>query len=306
MSAAGQGKTIAVLDFPALNNSLTELGAYVSEEISTALASALQGKGRVVERRQVLQILEEERLAVSGLTASQIAQVAKKLGADAVVIGSLTVLGSQVVVNARLVEVSTGAMLSAQRISGTGSQEVIALADRRLSVSSQPTSTAPTPSPQTSRGGPSQTGLAVPSEAAGFETDYFRVRSNGAAVSENVKTASISFTIENKTNTEQYVAMIANQAALTDSRANTWFFAFQQTSGMVEVTCIVSSCDSKPEVFTRIGPGSRMTEVLSFFSAENGRSRPQTISFSMKCVRRRIEGGFEPFAIGLANVPVDR
>lgn len=143
--AAG-ARTIAILDFPTLDNRITQLGIFVSEQLTTDIAQAMAEAstgGRVVERRQVLQILEEERLTAYGLTDSQLSTVAAKLGATAVVIGTATVIGEDVVVNARLVDVDGASVIAASRISGSTAPEFRAL--DRLTTGGTPRSSDQSP-----------------------------------------------------------------------------------------------------------------------------------------------------------------
>jgi TolB-like protein len=144
------GRTVAVFEFPDLESRITNLGRLVSEQLTTELVQQTQGRASVVERRQVIQVLTELNLLNTDLTSSQVARVGRMLGADAIVLGSATVLGSQVVVNARLVDVSAGRVLAADRMRVEASDPLLAMAQQGLNAPSltpapRPPGSAPAP-----------------------------------------------------------------------------------------------------------------------------------------------------------------
>lgn len=71
---ADSGKTkIAVVDLTNLRGDVTELGRFISEELSVSLAGA--GKGfRIVDRTHLKSILQEHKLSATGLIDSAAAR----------------------------------------------------------------------------------------------------------------------------------------------------------------------------------------------------------------------------------------
>jgi TolB-like protein len=151
------GQTVAIFEFPDLEGRVTNLSRLVSEQLTTELVQRLVGRGRVLERRQVLQVLTELNLQKTDLTAAEVSRVGRQLGADAIVLGSATTIGDQVVVNARAVRVTGGEVVTANRMNITGSQNLVALATSGIGApslipstsrtSSTTPSTAPRPTP---------------------------------------------------------------------------------------------------------------------------------------------------------------
>lgn len=81
----GSIKKVAVMPFKAP----TELiGASVSDQVLTELLHT--GRYDLVERSQMAQVLGEQELSLSGLSAGQAAQVGAMLGADGVIIGTVS------------------------------------------------------------------------------------------------------------------------------------------------------------------------------------------------------------------------
>jgi len=83
-------KSIAVVDFTDLQGNVTELGRFIAEEFSVALAGV--GKGfEVVDRTHLKTLLQEHKLAITGVidptTAKKLGQV---IGVEVLVIGTIT------------------------------------------------------------------------------------------------------------------------------------------------------------------------------------------------------------------------
>lgn len=114
IAAAGK-KKIAVVDFTDLDGSVTELGRFLAEEFSTALAGT--GKGfTVVDRIHLKTLLKEHNLSSTGLIdQNTIRQLGKIAGVDALVTGSLTPLGESVRINVKVLDIETAAVIEANR-----------------------------------------------------------------------------------------------------------------------------------------------------------------------------------------------
>lgn len=99
---------IAVIEFSDLNDEITHFGQFLSEELITNLFLVSPGQFEVVERRQLVKVLNEHDLGTSGLLdAEAMGKIGQILGVDAIVTGSVTDLGNNVKINARLISVSS-------------------------------------------------------------------------------------------------------------------------------------------------------------------------------------------------------
>ncbi|MDD5771906.1 MAG: FlgO family outer membrane protein [bacterium] len=106
-------KTIAVVDFTDLQGNVTELGRFLAEEFSVALAGA--GKGfEVIDRTHLKALLKEHKLAFSDLvnpeSAKKLGQIA---GVEAIITGSLTPFGESVRLTIKILDVSTAKVIGA-------------------------------------------------------------------------------------------------------------------------------------------------------------------------------------------------
>ncbi len=112
-------KTIAIVDFSLIGIDNKTLDKFAMEDMTTKLVQS--GQYLVVERSKLNAILEEHKLADSGLlderSSSQLGQL---VSADIILTGTLSKRGANWVANLRLVDVKTGIILAAinENISG--------------------------------------------------------------------------------------------------------------------------------------------------------------------------------------------
>lgn len=106
-------KTIAVVDFVDLRGNVNELGRFMAEEFSVALAGAKKGF-KIVERTHLKTILEEHKLTSTGLidpaTAKKLGQIT---GVDALVTGTITPFGDSVRLAVKILDTATGDVIDA-------------------------------------------------------------------------------------------------------------------------------------------------------------------------------------------------
>jgi TolB-like protein len=106
--------TIAVVDFTDLKGNVTELGRFLAEELSSALAET--GGLRVIDRIHLRSLLQEHKLAASGVidpaTARRLGQIA---GVQALVTGTITEFGDSVRLTAKVLDTATAQIHAAVR-----------------------------------------------------------------------------------------------------------------------------------------------------------------------------------------------
>ena len=121
-------KTIAAyneLDSKEYRNSLaiTELDDNTGKDLGVGLTELLTTKlsqsklFRLVERKNLKKLLKEQALSLSGILEPQSAiEVGKLSGADILLVGSITKLGTNYLINLRLIETKTGTIMLADKI----------------------------------------------------------------------------------------------------------------------------------------------------------------------------------------------
>jgi TolB-like protein len=123
---------LAVLDFSDLSDCVSAFGRLTSEELVTKLFKTK--RARVVERGMLKKALQELRFNLSELVDPDRAkQLGKQVGADAIVSGTVSDLGTSVKINARVIEVERGDVLAAAGVEIAKDESVKQLVSQTLS-----------------------------------------------------------------------------------------------------------------------------------------------------------------------------
>src|SRR6266849_2209770 len=106
-------KRVAVVDFTDLQGNVTELGRYLAEELSGALVNDSRGF-RVIDRAHLKAVLQEHKLAATGLIDPQTArQLGKIASVDTLVTGTITsAFGETVRVLVKALDVETADIIA--------------------------------------------------------------------------------------------------------------------------------------------------------------------------------------------------
>ncbi|MDZ7289517.1 MAG: FlgO family outer membrane protein [candidate division KSB1 bacterium] len=126
-AAAGIRPHLAVFTFEEMTQA-RGLGESLAEMLTTALINS--GSYRIIERKQLHKVLEEQALGQSGALDSETAvAVGKIMGLDAVVVGSVSELNRVVESDARILHVETGEALAAAHSRVTSPDELRQMAE---------------------------------------------------------------------------------------------------------------------------------------------------------------------------------
>lgn len=124
-----QKMKIAVVPFSNLQDSVTDIGRFISEELTTRLLRT--GKFRVIERKLIHKVIEEHKLQLEGFIDPDTAtELGKLLAVDAIVSGTITDLGQRLRINARLIETETGEGFASAATDIFKDESVLQLLDR--------------------------------------------------------------------------------------------------------------------------------------------------------------------------------
>lgn len=136
-------KRIAVVDFSDLQGRVTSLGRFVADELSAALA--ISGTGlRVVDRQHLARIIQEQKLAIYGITDPlAVRRLGQLAGADALVTGSITDLVDRVRITAKVLSTSTADIVGAAQTTIPRSQDVVRLLGSGTTQPTTPGASAP-------------------------------------------------------------------------------------------------------------------------------------------------------------------
>jgi TolB-like protein len=177
IQVAPQDKTlrVAVIDFPDLLNVMSDLGRYIANRLTTRLAQS--EKFFVVERQRLGQLLSELKFSMTDLVDPEKAkQLGQIVGVEAILVGTVSDLGNQVDVDARVIEIDTSRMLVSVATTISKDQVVTQLMGRGRTAIVFPSSSASqvdaVPIASTDLAPP--TSAAEPSSADQSVTAYFK------------------------------------------------------------------------------------------------------------------------------------
>ncbi|MEJ2637010.1 MAG: FlgO family outer membrane protein [Calditrichia bacterium] len=159
-----QKSKIAVIEFSNLQGKVTQFGMYLAEELITRLYRT--NRFEVIERQLLNKVLQEHKLNMSGIIdASSAKELGRILGVDAIASGSVTDLGNNVKVNARLISTETGKIFSVASVTIFKDEVVRKLMGESISGNPSPSPAGPKANKTP---GPYGTGLDMVSEVGNF------------------------------------------------------------------------------------------------------------------------------------------
>ncbi len=114
---AAHKKRLAIISFENVSEQAKkqDIGRGVAELLANRLAQS--GSFTLIERQQLEKILEEQKLGLSGLIdADSAKQVGQLLGAEAIVMGSVSEIGQYYSINSRVVDVESAEVLASASV----------------------------------------------------------------------------------------------------------------------------------------------------------------------------------------------
>lgn len=115
-SSAGTS-TIAVAAFPHVDDTCSELSNYVADELVLNLFNVPGSNVLIVERSQLGRIFSEISLSMSGVVdANTTQEIGRIAGVDTLLVGSITDIGDQLRINARMLDTETAQVFSAAAV----------------------------------------------------------------------------------------------------------------------------------------------------------------------------------------------
>lgn len=122
----GEKVKVGIIEFQNLNEDSKKenLGTIFSEMLTTSFVNSEAFK--ITEREQLQKVAKELQLSQSGIIdVTQAKQVGKMVGADAIVTGSVVKIGGDLRLDARIIDVQSGIILTAEKIFGKANLQSI-------------------------------------------------------------------------------------------------------------------------------------------------------------------------------------
>lgn len=127
---AGARPNLAIFSFEETNpqSEPQDWGESIAEMLTTALINL--GRYRLIERKQLSKVLEEQALGQSGVLEAETAvAVGQIMGLDAVVVGSISQLANALETDARILNVETGEAIAATHARGASPDDLRKMAE---------------------------------------------------------------------------------------------------------------------------------------------------------------------------------
>jgi len=301
-------KKIAIVEFSDLDGNITAFGQFLAEELITRLFMIAPGQFEVVERRQLMRVLQEQKLTMSGLLdAKAMESVGKILGIDAIVTGTVADLGNTVKINARLIGVDTARVFAVAATSIPKVGTVASLLEKEAS---------PIPVYSSTTEGSSKQNLPMVSarsrrgSAPSFQNSFLRVTVQSVSKSKDKTTLTMVLTFENIARDDIFLAIQEMpkkeggvRVNLIDERGKIW----QITKITGIQTLWFSFASLGGEYYTIFNPKAKNTIIMVFKTDEA--SDGKIFSFSADLFRyfsksKRGRRGHAQFSIGISDIRI--
>ena len=292
---------IAVTDFADLNGYQSALGKFVAEELTTQLAINGAGRITVIERRHLMSVLSEQKLSSTSLfDPESVEKIGRILGVQALVTGSITDLGAEMKVHARLLSVESGRVIGATSVSIPSDDTTRYLVSQ---VPGRPSGIA-------------SAGQAPPVQPASayFENRFLRATVETVGVSEDRKSVTVALRLANLTDGDLYIALAENNSCevmLVDDTGIEATASREEIGGLV---CTHRYGADEETSYTMISGRSSTVVTLRFTRKFSMYADPKTISHEIKGRTAalsmdmfRFDGtGWSRFSIGVTNIALSR
>ncbi len=266
----GKVKKVAIVEFPDLNGYQSALGQFIAEELITQLSiGANAGQFDVVERRQLMRVLQEQELSDSSLfDAQSISKIGKILGIEAIITGSIADLGTDVKINARVISVETAKVFGAASAKIPKNDTVLGLMRQNAGLANQagvtPTTGGARPSPRPMQ----RTGVS-------FQNRFLRIDVTSLTVSKDKRKATVSLMFQNITTNDIFLAfdkqnykcnatLIDNIEAVVPVGDDGEVFVTGLKCTQPVMERYGTTIEIQKQEFTRFEPGAKAPVILTF------------------------------------------
>lgn len=258
----GKVKKVAIVEFPDLNGYQSALGQFIAEELITQLSiGANAGQFDVVERRQLVRVLQEQELTDSSLfDAQSISKIGKILGIEAIITGSIADLGTDVKINARVISVETAKVFGAASAKIPKNDTIVGLMRQNAGLANQAGIESVT-------GGARSSSRPMQRSGVAFQNSFLRIDVTSLILSKDKGKAILSLMLQNISTSDISLAMgyggaySGCNATLIDNVG-----AVVSVRGVTGLRCVVyyQAGGHYREEYTRFEPDRKLPLVLIF------------------------------------------
>lgn len=272
-SSQNDAAVIAVLPFPNSDGSCSVLGTYLADELIQSMFNVPGSKLRIIERSQLESLLREIKIGEGGLLNPVTTQKLGTLsGVKALVLGTVTVIGDHIRINARLVSTADGQTVSAAAIGIARNGEIDGLLAQSIGASGGICGGSSIGSPDGGSDAPAastESAAASGNRPASYEGVTFAVQN--VSRSSDKKTVSIVLALTDKLKNPILAVMVQPPPSLIDDQAD--FAEIGQTNGIQVCNNNFADGDWCKKVWpatrwTTLSPGMPTMLLLRFVSQQ--------------------------------------
>ena len=301
--AAGAGgprpPVLSVMPFPGADQACPVLSVFVADELNTAFVTGVQPRPRVVERLQLETVVAQYRLENFLTDPEQRRRLGGLTGIDALVVGSFVVIGDRVRINARVVGIASGELVTAHAVSVPRTGELTEMLrqssgrERNCVASSTALPAPPLAASPAAPAEPRPSSQNAPLSAPHQCQEQFGLRLCASDVQQSGRDVRLTLLAENAAQSVLGLLLVGPPPALRDSAGKTY-----QASAVDGVpTCgghvrhdymlpyAQNACLRPPnspwvsvEDYMRLAPGARVRTTLHFRSEQPSDAAPFSLS----------------------------
>lgn len=306
-TSSDQTVTIGISTFPHADNACSELSNYMADLLVVSMFEVGSGRVQIVERAQLTTIFEELKFSRSGAVDTDTAkELGKIYGVDALVIGSITEIGDEMAVVARLISTETGAVFSAARSSfpKTGTVEQL-MANRSFALCGFGTAAGSTGVRPVTGQSPIGRG-AVSAEPIGeFTTEQFIARIVRASYDESSKRLTLVVRFQSTSEKPIYLSYIPKTFAASDE--NGMLLRFEEGNLFGIRTCASRNfgyCASHSAYTTEVQAGKTAQVTISGVLQSNAPRLVDAVFELIIVPDQSNTDDFSTISIGFHSIPV--
>ena len=310
-SSAAERNSITVLPFPNADGSCSVLSNYIVDELILSLFSVENSRLDIVERAQLEALIAEMQIGEGGLlnpeTTKQLGNLA---GISALTLGTITVIGDSIRLNARLVATETGRTISAAAVT-------IPRTEAMNTLLKQPVTTGPTcglrgrgtfglaVQPQPRVGGPALVATLPPGGTTQFAAEGLQFTVQGISRSKDKKAVNVTLGITNTTEALLPVVWVQPGPNVLDNMGNE--LLLQSISGHQYCNRGPSYCAERKDDHTIIS--SYSTSIVNLRFATDHRNPDTSIEGTFLSVAGRLvivlDGGeYKAVSVSLPGIEI--
>ncbi|WP_295388393.1 CsgG/HfaB family protein [uncultured Thiodictyon sp.] len=305
-SAAAERTTIAVLPFQNADGTCSVLSTHIVDELTLDLFDVPGSKLTLIERSQLQALIAELSIGESGLlNPTTTKELGKVSGVQALVLGSITIIGDVVRINARLVATDTGQAISAAAVS-------LPKTDAVTKLLAQPIAGGPGCGMFVGKGVGPGVATTQPPPTGKFSTGGLDFSVQGISRTQDKKAVNVVIGVVNTNEKPVKALFLGTQASLLDNMGNQ---AFATSATGIEVCKnatnwweSISGCWEKKDQLTILTPKVLQT-VLIRFTAEGDKKDDATgiagdmVSFSSRIgLQKADEKEPAAYSISIPNI----